>query len=96
MREENRNYTEVALDGHPFDRHYRNPMTKQFQYEYALYKVISGMFESVVCRSPICVESLSLYFKELPSESGTVPADRLKDTEKKRRTGNDIIGKALK
>ena len=61
-----KNYTEVDLDriDRPPERFYKNPLTKAFQYEYALYLAVSGLFESVRCRSR-CVESLKLYFTEL-------------------------------
>ncbi|MCR5280052.1 MAG: hypothetical protein K6E19_11480 [Lachnospiraceae bacterium] len=61
----NKNYNEVSLDGRNVDRHYRHPMTKQFQYEYALYETVSDLFKSVRCRS-MSMESLALHFAELP------------------------------
>ena len=60
-----KNYNEVSLDGRNVDRHYRHPMTKQFQYEYALYETVSDLFKSVRCRS-MSMESLALHFAELP------------------------------
>ena len=60
----NKAYTEVKLDGMGDGRSYKNPLTRVFQYEYALYMVVSDMFASVKCRS-LCIESLMLYFKEL-------------------------------
>lgn len=91
MMKEKRNYSEVSLDGQTFDRNYKNPMTKQFQYEYALYKAISGLFEAVSCRSSICVESLKLYFKELPYGGREASPDKLKDPEKKHKTQDDFL-----
>ena len=44
----------------------KNPLTKTYQYEYALFTVISGMFAGVECRSR-CIETLRLYFNELPN-----------------------------
>lgn len=58
-------YKEVKIDCGGIERFYHNPLTKAFQYEYALYEVMSGMFEAVSCRS-MCIESLRLFFKELP------------------------------
>lgn len=61
-----KNYKEVNLDrsGRGEDRSYKNPLARVFQYEYALYLTVSGLFASVRCRS-MCVESLKLYFLEL-------------------------------
>ena len=75
----NNGYKEVRLDenGRGADRFYRNPLTKVYQYEYALYETVSELFASVRCRS-LCVNSLNLYFKELPlsgaEEKDTWPA----------------------
>ncbi len=61
----NGSYKEVSFKESGFDKHYRNPLTKQFQYEFALYEKVSELFESVRCRS-MNLESLRLYFLELP------------------------------
>jgi hypothetical protein len=58
-------YTEVEIAGTEFERSYRNPLTKAFQYEYALYEVVSGLFGRVECRS-MNIENLRMYFLELP------------------------------
>ena len=65
----NRNYKEVKLDinGRGIDRFYRNPLTKVFQYEYAMYALVSELFAHTECRS-MCVDRLRLYFQELPDE----------------------------
>lgn len=47
---------------------YRNPMTKVFQYEYALYVLTSDLFAQVNCRSML-VERLKLYYAELAKMS---------------------------
>ncbi len=62
----NRNYKEVDLDrnGRGEDQFYKNPLTRIFQYEYALYRTVTDLFESVRCKS-MCVESMKLYFMEL-------------------------------
>ncbi|MCR5332060.1 MAG: hypothetical protein K6E62_12890 [Lachnospiraceae bacterium] len=61
-----KSYKEVKLDrnGRGEDRFYRNPLTRVFQYEYALYLTVADLFEAVRCRS-MCVDSLKLYFLEL-------------------------------
>ncbi len=66
----NKGYKEVRLDnnGRGVDRSYHNPLSKVFQYEYALYTVVSGLFESVRCRS-LCISNLEAYFMDLPMRS---------------------------
>ncbi|MBR5377085.1 MAG: hypothetical protein IK139_07375 [Lachnospiraceae bacterium] len=66
----NRNYTEVSLEVNGYDRNYRNPLTKTYCYEYALYRAVSELFASVVCESRL-IDSLNLYFAELPDGSET-------------------------
>ncbi len=63
-KKKNAAYKEVKLDGKGGDRFYVNPLTNVFQYEYALFTVMSGQFDSVICKS-MSINSLSLYFKEL-------------------------------
>ena len=60
-------YTEITLDtnGQGFDRSYKNPLAKVYQYEYALFAIMTGFFSSIRCQS-MCIESLRLYFAELP------------------------------
>ncbi len=96
MKSKNTKYTEVNLDGQGLERNYRNPMTRQFQYEYALYMVISEMFKAVICRSSRCIETLELYFKELYFKelhygNPSSVVERIDDPEKKRTTQWDII-----
>ena len=91
MNNQNTRYTEVSLDGQGLDRDYRNPMTRQFQYEYALYKVVSEMFKAVSCRSSRCIETLELYFKELHYGNPSSAGEKLDDPERKRTTQWDII-----
>ena len=57
----NVSYKEVSFDGLTVDRNYKNPMTNIYQYEYALYTVVSELFQTVRCKS-LCPESLMLYF----------------------------------
>ena len=73
-RNNNRNYTEVHFGENGFDRHYKNPLTKTYQYEYALYLAVSELFASVTCKSG-CIESLKLYFSELPEGSNGASDD---------------------
>ena len=78
----NRGYKEVRLDnnGRGADKSYHNPLSKVFQYEYALYTVVSRLFESVRCRS-LCISNLEAYFMELPA--GSDEAEGQKKTAKK-------------
>ena len=48
---------------------YKNPMTKVFQYEYALYMLTADLFARVVCRSSVTVERVGLYYAELSKMS---------------------------
>lgn len=61
-------YTEVTLAETSFEKSYKNPLTKTFQYEYALFKTLSDLFAKVECRS-MSIESMKMYFKELPLKS---------------------------
>ena len=67
----NKNYREVKIDndGMGFEKHYTHPLTKRFQYEYALYQVVSTLFASAQTKSRR-LDSLKLYFKELPLKKG--------------------------
>ncbi len=62
-------YTEVELPESSFDRSYKNPLTKAFQQEYALYESLTKLFERVECRS-MCIETFRMYFRELPLKGG--------------------------
>ncbi len=70
-------YKEVKLDnnGRGEDRFYKNPLTRTFQYEYALYLTVAALFESVRCKS-MCVESLKLYFMELGHKKDNTENDK--------------------
>ncbi len=85
-------YKEVNLDVDGYDRTWTNPMARVYRYEYAMYKAVSDLFASVVCRSK-CVESLKLYFSEMPhtperdlEAQGIVP-----EPGKKRKTQEELI-----
>ncbi|MCR5747857.1 MAG: hypothetical protein K6G03_09120 [Lachnospiraceae bacterium] len=43
---------------------YRNPLTKIYQYEYAMLSVLNGYFKSTSSKS-LCMETLRLYYAEL-------------------------------
>ncbi len=58
-------YTEVKLAETSFEKSYKNPLTKAFQYEYALYEAVAALFAKVECRT-MCLERLRMYFRELP------------------------------
>ena len=49
--------------------YYINPMTKVYQYEYALFMIVADMFRAVECNSR-CIERLRLYYAELVNENG--------------------------
>ncbi len=61
-------YTEVEIKGTDFAKSYRNPLTKIFQYEYALFEAVSKKFAHVEVKS-MSIENLKMYFKELPLKS---------------------------
>ncbi len=84
-------YKEVKLDGSGFDKYYRNPLTQTFQYEYALYEAVSDLFSEVKRRS-MCVDSLKLYFRELPhtTEPSAEVNKGLPEEEKKKKTQEDL------
>lgn len=65
MKEKKITYTEVRIDGTDYGRYYRNPMTRIYQHEYALFLAVSELFASVR-RKSLCLESLKLYFSEMP------------------------------
>ena len=100
-KEKNVSYKEVSFDGMTADRNYKNPMTNIYQYEYALYTVMSELFQTVRCKS-LCPESLMLYFKERPrgvkeeensDENGTPKRSQRKLLEEMERlVERDVIG----
>ncbi len=89
-RNNNRNYSEVQLSENGFDSHYRNPLTKTYQYEYALYLAVSELFASVTCRSG-CIESLKLYFAELPAGQDPKQTDPDAGSTTRSKTREGII-----
>ena len=47
---------------------YTNPLTKQYQAEYAMYKALAGLFAGVSCRS-LTLDRLKLYYAELSDKT---------------------------
>ncbi len=91
VRTGNKTYMEVKLDGFDDGKFYKNPLTKAFQYEYALYRSISELFASVICRS-MCIDSMKLYFSELPHAKEIVDDEKDENSsEEKRRTQEDLL-----
>ena len=87
-------YSEIKLDGgEPLDRNYKNPLTGRFQYEYALFRAVSDLFFSVKCQS-LCIESLKLYFRELPLSSKKEDDPDSASSEKKRKTQESLLAEA--
>ncbi|SCX93595.1 hypothetical protein SAMN02910292_00528 [Lachnospiraceae bacterium XBB2008] len=84
------NYTEIIFDSMGFDNSYKNPLTNVFQYEYALYFVVSSLFKSVKCKSR-AIDSLSMYFKELPHKPEALKDVDIQKNEKKRRTQEGLL-----
>lgn len=73
-------YTEVNLNNaEKISRFYTNPMTRTYQYEYALFEAISSLFRKTVCNS-MCLESLKLYFNELPEKEEKKPMTESENT----------------
>ena len=70
MNEQSRNYKEVKMEAQGFDRQYKNPLTRTYQYEYALVMLVSELFEKVIFRSNIT--NLKLYFCELKNVLQTI------------------------
>ena len=81
------NYSEVKLDtnGRGYGKFYRNPLTETFQYEYALFVAVSGLFESVRCRSK-CVESLKLYYMELARRK-----EKKEESQREHKTRESVL-----
>lgn len=91
----NRICKEIKLDdnGKGMDKFYKNPLTRTYQYEYALYKTVSGLFASVRCWSK-CVDSLQLYFMELPHKAknaGNIEIQVAKWGDNRRKTQESFL-----
>ncbi len=87
-------YKEVKLDnnGRGEDRFYKNPLTRAFQYEYALYLTVAALFESVRCKS-MCVENLKLYFMELGHKKDNTENDKdqVKESDSKSKNTRENL-----
>ena len=95
----NTSYKDVTrrFEAESFDKQYKNPLNKTFQYEYALYRSVADLFEKVVCKSKN-VESLGLYFSELPrgsvksgDESAKPKDESANETGSKKKTQEKIL-----
>jgi len=93
-KKKNVSYREVSIDGMAIDRNYKNPMTKVFQYEYALYLAVSDLFQSVRCKS-MCIGSLMLYYMELSkgvkNEEDQDPKETAKRSQRKLLEEMDML-----
>ena len=73
---------------------YKNPLTKTYQYEYALYKTVADLFDSVVIKSRL-IDSLKLYFAELPGgpvdEARTLGDAEADQASAKTRSKSDFL-----
>ncbi len=83
-------YTEVKLPScEGISNHYKNPLTKTFQYEYALLTEVSNLFKETVCKSQ-CIDTLKMYYNELPSmeqlEAELEHSEQIDDTDNKANT----------
>lgn len=69
--------------GSKYDRNHKTPLTWAYRLEYALFACVSDLFAEVRGRS-FCLDTLNLYFKELPlktSESGADAGKKKTQTE---------------
>ncbi len=76
---------------------YINPMTKVYQYEYALYIIVADLFKAVECNSR-CIERLKLYYAELVRENrntGHISYEKQYEIEDnmQKLVNRDVIGK---
>ncbi|MBR6380189.1 MAG: hypothetical protein IKS07_00750 [Lachnospiraceae bacterium] len=90
--EQMKTYKCVTLDGRLPEKSYKDPMTKTYQYEYALFAAVSELFGAVRARS--CVpERLKLYFMELPESSKTERHREAVLAEMRALTERDVTGR---
>ncbi len=85
-------FTEVPIQETAFDRSYTNPLTKTYQYEYALLQAISKLFASIQCNS-VAWERLKMYYMELPHSSPDTVEQNLETAKKK--TQESILNEML-
>ncbi len=80
---------EVSLERNGLADDGRNPLANTYAYECALYRVMSDMFESVICRS-MCIGTLEMYFSDLPHAKENADGERVTNN-KKRRTQEAVL-----
>ena len=85
-----KNYREVKIDMGGIDMRYKNPLTALYQQEYALYLAMLERFAAVVCKS-MCIESLMLYFKELPHAAIDPETNRVGKEGKRHMTQEGLV-----
>ncbi len=79
--------------------YYINPMTKVYQYEYALYVIVADLFKAVECNSR-CIERLKLYYAELVKDNrltGHLSYEKQYEIEDNMQkiVARDVIGKVV-
>ena len=76
---------------------YKNPMSNVYQYEYALYMLVSNLFEKIISSSRV-ITTLRLYYAELVKESketGHLSYEKqyLMEEEIQKMITRDLVGK---
>ena len=76
---------------------YKNPLTKLYQQEYALYIAMCSRFRNTRCRS-VAIQTLALYYAELVKENKdtghiTYKAQDELDDEMDYLVDRDVVGK---
>ena len=69
-----------------YNYRYTNPLTKQFQAEYALYEAVSKLFAGVTCRS-LTPDRLRLYHAELSANARHVLDKQIRELTEKHVCG---------
>ncbi len=61
---------------------YKNPLTRQYQYEFCIFDLMCRRFKSIECNSR-CIDTLELYYAELVgnTETGNPSFKRQEDVE---------------
>ncbi len=92
IKSNGKTYTEVRMDSAGIDRNYKHPLTRTFQYEYALFRTVKDLFASVHCNS-MCTDKLRMYFLDLPGKAeSTAENDAPVQGTKKGRTREAFLG----
>lgn len=89
-------YIEISLDTneHGYSGGYMNPLTRVYQYEYALFKTMADLFSSVRCQS-LCITSLKLYFAELPHSSESIVGVKFQNEKKEKGKSQEAVLKEM-